>query len=45
MEAFKETMAAIPEGSTRRAYGTAYFDGSQWWAVVGGNQLVPSARV
>jgi hypothetical protein len=35
----KYTMAAIPGGNTRRTYGTAFFDGSLWFANVGGNLL------
>ena len=36
MDGFKHTLEAIPEGSTRRAYGTAYWDGTAWWANIGG---------
>jgi hypothetical protein len=35
----KYTMAAIPGGNTRRAYGTAFWDGTAWFANVGGNLL------
>ena len=31
----KHTMAAIPSGNTHRAYGTAHWDGSRWWAKMG----------
>lgn len=34
-----KTLAAIPDGGGRLAYGTAYWDGAQWWANVGGNNL------
>lgn len=36
---FEHTMAAIPGGSTRRTYGTAYWDGTKWFANVGGSLL------
>jgi len=39
MAAFKKTLEAIPPGGTRRVYGTAYFDGSRWWANLNGNLL------
>ncbi|MDF9748621.1 hypothetical protein [Arthrobacter sp. ES3-54] len=39
MAALKKTLAAIPAGGTRRVYGTAYFDGSRWWANLNGNLL------
>ena len=39
MAGFKKILEAIPPGGTRRAYGTAYFDGSRWYAVVQGSQL------
>lgn len=32
-------MAAIPGGNTRRTFGTAFWDGSKWFAEVGGNLL------
>jgi hypothetical protein len=35
----KKTMEAIPEGGTRRYFGTAYYDGSRWKASVGGELL------
>lgn len=37
MVALKHTMAAIPAGSTRRTYGTAYWDGAKWWANMDNN--------
>jgi len=39
LSGLKYTMAAIPGGNTRRTYGTAYHDGSRWWANVGGSLL------
>lgn len=39
MAGLKYTMAAIPGGSTRRTYGTAYWDGTRWWAKVGDSLL------
>ena len=39
MDAFKHMMEAMPDGSTRRAYGTAHWDGSQWWANINGNLI------
>lgn len=39
MSGLKYTMAAIPGGNTRRTYGTAYWDGSKWFANVGGSLL------
>lgn len=39
MAGLKHTMASIPGGSTRRLYGVAYYDGSRWWANVGGSLL------
>lgn len=39
MPGMTNTMAAIPGGNTRRAYGTAFWDGSRWWANMGGNLL------
>lgn len=35
----KHTMAAIPGGNTRRAYGTAYWDGTKWYANMNGSML------
>ena len=35
----KHTMAAIPEGSTRRYFGTAYWNGVDWFANIGGSIL------
>ncbi len=32
-------MAAIPGGNTRRTYGTAYWDGTKWYANMNGNLL------
>lgn len=39
MDGLKYTMAAIPGGNTRRTYGTAFWDGTAWFAEVGGNVL------
>lgn len=39
MTGLKHTMGAMDPGSTRRTYGTAYFDGSRWWANMDGNLL------
>ena len=39
MVSFAKTLAAIPDGGGRLVYGTAYWDGAQWWANVGGNNL------
>lgn len=39
MPALKHTIAAIPGGNTRRTYGTAFWDGSSWFAEVGGNLI------
>ncbi|AYN58848.1 minor tail protein [Arthrobacter phage Richie] len=39
MPALKNTMEAIPDGGTRRYFGTAYYDGSHWYANVGGNLI------
>lgn len=36
MDGFNYTLEAIPEGSTRRAYGTAYWDGTAWFVNIGG---------
>lgn len=36
MDGFKHTLEAIPEGSTRRTYGTAYWDGSSWLVNING---------
>jgi len=33
------TLAAMPSGGITRKYGKAYWDGSRWWADVGGNLL------
>jgi hypothetical protein len=37
VDGFKHTMEAMPEGSTRRTYGTAYYDGTTWWANINGS--------
>lgn len=39
MAGLKNTLAAMDGGSTRRVYGTAHWDGTQWWAEVGGSLL------
>ena len=39
MTALKNTMAAIPAGGTRRVFGTAYHDGSHWWANIDGTVI------
>lgn len=39
MDGLKNTLAAIPGGTTRRVYGTAHWDGSLWWAEVSGELL------
>lgn len=39
MVSFSKTLAAIPDRGGRLVYGTAFWDGSQWWANVGGNLL------
>lgn len=39
MAGLKNTLAEIPAGSTRRAYGTAHYDGQRWRANVGGKLL------
>jgi hypothetical protein len=39
MAALDKTMGQVPGGGTRRTYGTALFDGSKWYAKVGGNLL------
>lgn len=36
MDGFKHTLEAIPEGSTRRTYGTAYWDGAAWSVNING---------
>lgn len=38
-DGFKHTVAAIPAGSTRRTWGTAYYDGAKWWANMNGSLL------
>jgi hypothetical protein len=37
VDGLKKTIEAIPAGGTRRVYGTAYYDGSHWWASIDGN--------
>lgn len=39
MTGLKHTMGAMDPGTTRRTYGTAYWDGSRWLVDVGGNLL------
>lgn len=39
MTGFDETLKAIPAGGTRRYFGTAYWDGNQWFANIGGNLI------
>lgn len=39
MPGMPNIMAAMPGGNTRRAYGTAHWDGTKWWANVGGNLI------
>lgn len=39
MNGLKYTMGAMEAGTTRRAYGTAYYDGSKWWARIGDSLL------
>lgn len=39
MAGFENTLAAMGEGSTRRTYGTSHWDGSKWWANMGGNLI------
>ena len=36
MDGLNYTLEAIPDGTTRRAYGTAYWDGSTWAVNIGG---------
>lgn len=36
MDGFKHTLESIPEGTTRRVYGTAYWDGTTWYANISG---------
>lgn len=40
MVSLPKTMAAIPPGSTTREFGKAYWDGSEWWAVVRGSPIM-----
>lgn len=37
--ALDHTLAAMPAGSTVRKFGTAYHDGSRWFAVIDGNPI------
>ena len=37
--ALDHTLAAMPPNGFTVAFGTAYYDGSRWWAEVGGNLL------
>lgn len=39
MVSFAKTLAAIPDGGGHLVYGIAFWDGAQWWANVGGNNL------
>lgn len=39
MAGLKHTLAAMPPNSTRRVFGTAYHDGSRWYANVQGSLL------
>ena len=39
MTGLKYTMGAMEAGTTRRTYGTAYYDGSRWWARIGDSLL------
>ena len=39
MAGLKHTMAAMGGDGTRRYFGTAYWDGSKWWARLGDNLL------
>ena len=39
MPGLKHTMAAIDGGSNRRYFGSAYWDGSKWWARIGDELL------
>lgn len=40
MAGLAKTMAAIPADGTRREYGTAWWDGTEWWAVVRGGHIM-----
>ncbi|WP_314325429.1 hypothetical protein [Paenarthrobacter ilicis] len=40
MVALVKTKEAIPAGGTTREYGTAYFDGTEWWANVRGGMVM-----
>lgn len=39
MDGFMHTLSAIPAGTTRRTYGTAFWDGTEWLADVDGSLL------
>lgn len=39
MDGFTHTLEAIPEGSTRRTYGTAYWDGATWAVLINGKPV------
>lgn len=39
MAGFEKTLAAIPAGTTRRTYGVAYWNGSEWLANINGSLL------
>lgn len=39
MAGLKKTLESIPNGGTRRVFGTAYHDGSRWWANLDGNLI------
>ena len=39
MLSLSKTMGEIPDGSFRTVFGTAYFDGVKWWAVVNSNPI------
>lgn len=40
MVALTGTMGEIPAGSTSREFGTAYYDGTEWWAIVRGSPIM-----
>lgn len=40
MVALTGTMGEIPPGGTSREFGTAYFDGTEWWAVIRGKPIM-----
>lgn len=41
MAGLENTLAAFPGGSTKRVYGTAYWDGDEWLVNLGGN-IIPA---